>query len=107
MPGISQDDPPAWCTLNDCVWDGPSGLQSKKVLKHKYGPSREVHRLFVDLLDMKNATYEDITKELCDLDDVSNIAAEQILLTFTEFYFSLSELIKQEQDESISIQYIR
>ena len=84
-------------------------MQSKYVLKDKYGPSKEMQRLFVDLLGLQDATILDIVDELWTLNDndLSSIAVEQRPRLFTNFYTYLANLIEMGKDESMSIPEIR
>jgi hypothetical protein len=53
-----------WCLLSKCVWNGPSVLIAKKILRDVYKASPEVSRLLVDLLKISDATYKDLLNEL-------------------------------------------
>ncbi|RMZ80647.1 hypothetical protein DV738_g2630, partial [Chaetothyriales sp. CBS 135597] len=101
VPGVSE-----WRDVSDCVWDGPPGMQFKTVLKHRYGASPEMQKLFVGLLGMGNASCKEIIDELIMIDD-DTVPADMQQKLSGECYACLAELIEQKADQSSNIEYIR
>ncbi|KAL9115876.1 MAG: hypothetical protein Q9227_000244 [Pyrenula ochraceoflavens] len=56
--------PNKWCNQTECLWDGCQDLQQKSVLSHVYESIPEMEDFFVNLLKIRNATYEDIIHDI-------------------------------------------
>lgn len=62
--------------LDDCIWQGPEGFSRKAVLAPVYG--HELHRLFREILDVKNMSSDDALEHLHDLRHRTSPTMEEI-----------------------------
>lgn len=88
-----------WNAPGDCVWSGPPFLREKVPLKNHYNRYQEVSNLFLNYLDIGDATWGDILRELVSLrqrssrEEDSGIAIPSDTTLTSEIYESLYKLV--------------
>ena len=87
-----------WFTPEDCVWDGPSFLGNKSVLRNIYNDIPEIKRLFVVVLNVKDATLEHVIEDLIEVrrsdewSDEESVLGEDVSL-IAQYYETLSGMV--------------
>ncbi|KIW14560.1 hypothetical protein PV08_07344 [Exophiala spinifera] len=54
----------AWHKSTDCIWEGPSFLRVKQVLKPLYGANPSASSFFKSILNLRDVSYDDLIDEL-------------------------------------------
>lgn len=94
----------SWNGLDDCVWDGPHFLREKLVLKTHYGHDEEASSLFTNYLNVCDATYEHVLKELTSIHDQSlqdngrSISTPPQTKVLAEMYETLYRMVDSEEE---------
>jgi hypothetical protein len=56
--------PPIWCAPHECLWKGPPFITIRPLLQDIYCDSPGAEQLFVELLGIPDASYQDVLLEI-------------------------------------------
>ncbi|KAL2441693.1 hypothetical protein ABEF95_016142 [Exophiala dermatitidis] len=86
----------AWYRSTDCIWEGPSFLQVKQVLRPLYGANQSASGFFKTILNMRDVSYNDFIDELKMISTDAKAGSHLIETKAPKVYAALDAMASSE-----------